>query len=222
MIRPQPCSWFEIMVARDDAFIALEALAAAGCIEVEWHQADAPGAAMPQDLLKKYNALARKFRPYWPRPATILEAERRAPADALSAGVAVLQAWASAAEDPVARLQQAEAEAAELELAATALREMADSRIDFSALARADHGVTAALFALPLGVDIDLPEDTITRFAALATEQLLLVIGPPEAVERIGRSVAEVNGRRARFPDWLQPSAAATLMVAERFTERRA
>ena len=223
MIRPQPCSWFEIMVARDDAFIALEALAAAGCIEVEWHQADAPGAAMPQDLLKTYNALARKFRPYWPRPATILEAERRAPADALSYGVSVIQAWATTAEDPIVRLQQAEAEAAELELAATALREMADSRIDFSALARADHGVTGALFALPLGVDVDVPEDTITRFAALASEQLLLVIGPPEAVERIGRAVAEVNGRRARFPDWLQPSAAANLsMVAERRAERQA
>jgi len=31
----------------------------------------------------------------------------------------------------------------------------------------ADHGVTAALFALPLGVEIELPQDTITRFAAL-------------------------------------------------------
>jgi V/A-type H+/Na+-transporting ATPase subunit I len=223
MIRPQPCSWFEIMVARDDAFIALEALAAAGCIEVEWHQAEAPGAAMPQDLLKSYNALARKYRPYWPVPATILEAERRAPADALSSGVTILQAWATAADGLIAQLQQAEAEAAELELAATALREMADSRIDFSALARADHGVTAALFALPLGVEVDVPEDTITRFASLATEQLLLVIGPPEAVERIGRAVAEVNGRRARFPDWLQPSAAANLsMVAERRAERQA
>jgi len=58
----------------------------------------------------------------------------------------------------------------ELELAAAALREMADSHIDFAALARADHGVTAALFALPLGVEIELPQDTITRFAALASE----------------------------------------------------
>ncbi len=45
MIRPQPCAWFEIMVGRDDAFIALEALAAAGCIEVEWHQTEAPAPA---------------------------------------------------------------------------------------------------------------------------------------------------------------------------------
>ena len=223
MIRPQPCSWFEIMVARDDAFIALEALAAAGCIEVEWHQTEAPGAAMPQDLLKTYNTLARKYRPYWPPPATTLEAERRAPANALASGVASLQTWAAAADGAIVRLQQAESEAAELELAAAALREMADSRIDFAALARADHGVTAALFALPLGVEVDVPDDTITRFAALASERLLLAIGPPEAIETIGRAVAEVNGRRARFPDWLQPSAEANLsMVAERRAQARA
>ena len=84
MIRPQPCTWFEIMIGRDDAFIALEALAAAGCIEVEWHQTEAPGAAMPQDLLKDFNALARKYRPYWPHAASALAAERRAPVDALA------------------------------------------------------------------------------------------------------------------------------------------
>ena len=133
-----------------------------------------------------------------------------------------LQQWAAAADALIVQLQQVEAEAAELDLAAAALREMAESRIDFSALARANHGVTAALFALPQGVEIDVPEDTITRFAALATERLLLAIGPPEAIERIGRSVAEVNGRRARFPDWLQPSAAANLsLVAARRAERQ-
>jgi V/A-type H+-transporting ATPase subunit I len=217
MIRPQPCTWFEIMVGRDDAFIALEALAAAGCIEVEWHQTEAPGAGMPQDLLKDFNALARKYRPYWPPAASALAAERRAPADALADGLRTARAWAADADTVIARLQGAEAEAAELELAAAALREMAESHIDFAALARADHGVTAALFALPLGVEIELPQDTITRFAALASERLLLAIGAPEDIEAIGRAAAEVNGRRARFPDWLQPSAAANLsLVADK------
>ncbi len=222
MIRPQPCTWFEIMVGRDDAFIALEALAAAGCIEVEWHQTEAPDAGMPQDLLKDFNALARKYRPYWPRAASALAAERRAPADALGDGLRTARAWAADADTVIARLQGAEAEAAELELAAAALREMAESHIDFAALARADHGVTAALFALPLGVEIELPQDTITRFAALASERLLLAIGAPEDIEAIGRAVGEVNGRRARFPDWLQPSAAANLsLVADKFSEKQ-
>jgi V/A-type H+-transporting ATPase subunit I len=222
MIRPQPCTWFEIMVARDDAFIALEALATARCIEVEWHQTEVPGAGLPQDLLKDFSALARKYRPYWPSAATTLAAERRAPADALADGLRTARAWAADGDAVIARLQAAEAEATELELAAAALREMADSRVDFAALARADHGVTAALFALPLGVEIDLPENTITRFAAVAGERLLLAIGAPDDIEAIGRAAAEVNGRRARFPDWLQPSASANLtLVAGKLAEIR-
>lgn len=223
MIRPQPCAWFEILVGQDDAFVALEALAAAGCVEVEWHQAEAPGAAMPQDLLKEFNTLARKYRPYWPSAATVRAAERRSPAQALAEGIAVARTWAAQADSTIGRLQAAEAEAAELELAAAALREMAESRVDFAALARADHGVTAALFALPMGVEIDLPQDAITRFATVGNERLLLAIGAPEAIEALARAVAEVNGRRARFPDWLQPSATANLsLVAEKRAAKQA
>jgi len=223
MIRPQPCSWFEILVGQDDAFIALEGLAAAGCVEVEWHQTEAPGAAMPPELLKEFNTLARKYRPYWPSAATVRAAERRSPAQALAEGIAVARTWAVQADSTIGRLQSAEAEAAELELAAAALREMAESRVDFAALARADHGVTAALFALPMGVEIDLPQDAITRFATVGNERLLLAIGAPEAIEAISRAVAEVNGRRARFPDWLQPSASANLsLVAEKRAAKQA
>ena len=112
-------------------------------------------------------------------------------------------------------MQISEAEAAELDLAAEALRELAESRIDFAALAQASNGITAALFALPPGVDIDVPPDTIARFATTASERLLLALGAPEAIEAIARAVAEVNGRRARFPDWLQPSANANLALVE-------
>jgi len=214
MIRPQPCQWFEIMVAQDDAYLALEALATAACAEVEWHQTEVPQSGSQQQL-KEFAALARKYRPYWPALVRSHAIERRAPAQVLAEGIEAVRAWAGPAEPVIDRLQAAEAEAAELELAASALREMADSRIDFAALARASNGITAALFALPPGVDIDLPADTIARFAALAGERLLLTLGPPAAIEAIARAVAEVNGRRARFPDWLQPSATANLSLVE-------
>ena len=215
MIRPQPCSWFEIVIGQDDAFIALESLAAAGCAEVEWHETKAPGSTIPPELLKEFSTLARTYRPYWPPPTTAHRAERRAPAQALADGISVARAWAVQADEVVRDLQIAEAEAAELELAATALREMAESRIDFTALAQASNGITAALFALPPGVDIDVPPDTIARFATTASERLLLALGAPEAIEAIARAVSEVNGRRAHFPDWLQPSAKANLALVE-------
>ncbi len=220
MIRPEPARWFEIVVARDDAFIALEALAAAGCVEIEWHGApEARAAAAMSELLKAYHALAQRYRPYWPPAATQLAAERRAPADAMAAALAALRAWAAAAEESIGALQRCEARLAELALAEAALRELAASRIDFAALAQARNGVIASLFALPAGVDIEVPEDVLMRAADVPPERLLLVVGPPESIEAMARAVAEANGRRARFPDWLQPTAAANLA---RVRQRRA
>ena len=70
MIRPQSARWFEIVVARDDAFIALEALAASGCVEIET-RADAPvaPAGATAAALSAYGALAARYRPYWPAAA---------------------------------------------------------------------------------------------------------------------------------------------------------
>lgn len=186
MIRPEPAHWFEIIVARDDAFIALEALAAAGCVEIEWHGApEARAAAAMSELLRDYNALAQRYRPYWPPPATQLPAERRAPTDAIAAALAALRAWAAAAEDSIGALQRCEARLAELALAEAALRELAASRIDFAALAQAKSGVVASLFALPAGVDVEVPDDVLMRSADV----------PPAA------PATRAIGRRGRVDD---------------------
>lgn len=220
MIRPQPARWFEIVVARDDAFTALESLASAGCVEVEWHETDRlPGASgAPAEMLKEVTELARTYRPYWPAPAVRLAAEHRAPSDVLASAVATLRAWARDADPLIARIQVAESSARELALAEAALREMATTSLDFAALAAAEHGVAAGLFALPAGVEIELPLAVLARTAALPSERLLLVVGARETIEDIARMVAEVNGRRARFPDWLQPTAQANI---ERVSARK-
>ena len=184
MIRPQPCRWFEVVVARDDAFIALEALAGAGTAEIEWHTRDsiAEQTGRPDEALKRYAALAQRYRPYWPAPATHREAESKAPADALAAALAGLTAWSQAAEPLVATLQAAEAQLAELTLAESALAELAGSNIDFSLLGQARNGVSAALFALPRGVDAPVPEDLLVRTVDLVNERLLLAVGPAESI----------------------------------------
>lgn len=221
MIRPRPCRWFEVVVARDDGFVALEALASAASAEIEWHTRGALAAqdAPPADLLKRYGQLAQRYRPYWPQPAAHRAAERKAPADALADALTALAGWAKEAEPLVAQIQLTEAQLAELSLAREALRELADSPIDLSQLAQANHGVIAALFAIPQGVDVTLPDDLLVRSADLATERLVLAVGAEEQIEALARTVVEANGRRARFPDWLAPSAQANL---ERITTQSA
>ena len=218
MMRPLPTRWFEIVVARDDAFIALEALAAAGCVEIEWHPSTAAADPLRSaELLKDFAELARRYRPYWPPAALRLSAERRAPLDAMTGALQTLAQWSAAMETTIVALQRAEAQQRELRLTADALRAMADARIDFSQLAQASHGVVASVFALPPRAALATPQDVLTREAVLPSERLVLAIGPVASIESMARAAAEVNGRRARFPDWLQPTAEANLaLVAQR------
>jgi V/A-type H+-transporting ATPase subunit I len=215
MLRPHPTHWFEIIAARSDAFLTLESLAAAGCVEVEWHETDRlPGASgTPAELLKQFDDLARRYRAYWPASATRLAPERRAPSDALAGAIADLQGWAHAA-DPLIRHQQAiESRVTELTLTAHALREMADSTIDFEALAHARHGVIAALLALPIDAQVELPVNVLARVVSLPNERLVVAVGEPALVEAAAGMVVEAGGRRAHFPDWLQPTAQANIAL---------
>jgi V/A-type H+-transporting ATPase subunit I len=220
MIRPHPCAWFEVVVARDDAFIALESLAGAGSAEIEWHARDSISgqSGKPDELLRRHAALAQRYRPYWPVPAAQREAQAKAPLDALADAVAGLETWAREAEPLVTTIQARESQLAELTLAGRVLAELAGSPIDFSLLGKASNGVTAALFAMPVGAETPVPEDLLLRTVDLAAERLMLAVGPVESIETLGRAVSEANGRRARFPDWLAPSAQANLELID---ERR-
>ena len=217
-LRPRAARWFEVVAARDDAFLALEALANAGCVEIEWHAAadTAPGTG-PGGVaarLKAFSRLARRYGRYWPPAEVHLGADARAPADALAAGIDALIAWAREAEPVIAQLQQGESASRDLELADQALAALADSSLDFSLLAQAQRGaavgVTTALFALPAEAAVTVPDEVLTRQASVGKETLMLAVGPPAALDAMAARIVEANGRRARFPDWLQPSARAS------------
>ena len=86
MLRPRPTRWFEILAARDDATLVLEALARTGAVELEARS----GAALPADpaevtpLLAQFLELSARYRAYWPDAAGLpaLGLPRGAGADA--------------------------------------------------------------------------------------------------------------------------------------------
>jgi|GEM_PF-223378 len=216
-LRPRRARWFEVVVARDDAFLALEALAGAGCIEIEWHAtegllASTPAAAAAQ--LRQYTDLARRYGRFWPPARIQLGADARAPVDALAQALATLSDWAQAAEPAIAELQSNAASRSDLELADRALAALADGHLDFELLAQSQRsgavGVSAALFALPADAALALPDEVLTRQANVGAETLLIAVGAPAAIDSLARAVIEANGRQARFPDWLQPTAQAS------------
>jgi V/A-type H+-transporting ATPase subunit I len=222
VIRPQAARWFEILVARDDAFIALEALAATGAVEIEWHRSTPAqdAAAQANRLLRDYGVLARRYRAYWPAPR-LRATTRVAPADALAGAVGAIGAWSAEADPVIARLQDAETEIAQLDTVARVMTQLRGAPIDFSAIGQPGGRLLACVFVYPKGARLSLPSSVLLHPLDLGEETYLLAVGAPETIEPLTQEVAAANGRRVRVPEWLRPSAEENLaLIAERRVAR--
>ena len=218
MIRPEAARWFEILVARDDAFVALEALAMTGTVEIEWRRGtpQQEDAAQVNRLLREYGVLSRRYRAYWPA-ARLRATTRVAPADALAGAIATIDAWSGEADPVIARLQDAETEIAQLDTVAQVMERLRGAPIDFSAIGQPGGRVVACVFVYPKGARLSLPSSVLLHPIDIEEETLLLAVGAPETIEPLGQEVAAANGRRAQVPEWLRPSADENLaLIAER------
>jgi V/A-type H+-transporting ATPase subunit I len=221
MIRPQPARWFEILAARDDATLVLEALAATGEVELE----PASSAGLPatlaevQPLLAQFAELAQRYAPYWPPGAHTPSPFPEPPATTLARALAHLRAFAADAESLITALQDIAAERAQLDVWSRAVAAMRDSPLDFARLAAAGPIVAARLFALPAGTAAEFPDGALVRRVTTSAGPVALAVGSPETLREADARVAAAKGRACDAPAWLAGDAAAT---AARIEERRA
>jgi V/A-type H+-transporting ATPase subunit I len=219
MLRPRPARWFEILAARDDATLVLEALARTGAVELEARS----GAGVPAELsdvmplLTQFLDLAARYRAYWPAPADCAPSPfPEAPAAALQRSLATVRAWADDAEPVIRALQRGEAEAAELRRWQQVLAALAASALATTALAAAGPLVKLRLFVLPAGTDAaavltPAPAGLEVLACALPIDGApqLLVAGAPAALQALAQRVSTLKGSSHEVPGWLQADAAA-------------
>lgn len=220
MLRPRPARWFEVLTARDDATLVLEALARTGAVELDAR----PGAGLPADpdtvqpLRARFAALATRHAAYWPdaadcRPSRFPEA----PVPALAQALETLQAWAEDAEAPIRALQQAEADAAEWRLWSQVLAVRGATEPDLRALARAGPLVQVRLFLLPPGTPASALRAALPAGAqALCSVQqvgasaAMLVAATPSTLHALARRASALKGSSHEPPAWLVEASGPT------------
>ena len=191
MLRPRPARWFEVLAARDDATLVLEALARTGSVELEARGSAALpavlGDVMP--LLAQYGELASRLQPYWPAPSTCAPSPfPEPPVAALQRCLASIRAWASDAEPLIESLQRREAEREELRVWQRVLPALASDALLSARWTDAGPWLGVRLFVLPP----ETAADEALATGALAPEAVaaqvmvddrihLLVTGRPEA-----------------------------------------
>jgi V/A-type H+-transporting ATPase subunit I len=230
MLRPRPARWFEVLAARDDATLVLEALARTGSVELEARGSTSLpavlGDVMP--LLAQYGDLATRYQPYWPassgcHPSPFPDA----PVAALQRSLAAIRAWAAEAEPLIQSLQRREAEREELGVWQRVLPALASDALLSARWTEAGPWLGVRLFVLPPETTADeaLASGEPTP-AAVAARVLvegrahLLVTGRPAALEAMAHTVAKLRGRGYEVPDWLRSDTARDeAIVTKRLAE---
>ena len=219
MLRPRPARWFEILAARNDATLLLEALARTGAVELEARTgAGVPaelGSVMP--LLTQFLDLSARYRAYWPAPADCRpSAFPEAPAETLQRCLAAIRAWALEAEPIIRTLQRAEAQTAELKIWQRVLAALAPRTLDIAQLTTAGPVLQVRLFVLPPGSATDaalMPGapglDLLASSLSIDDAPHLLMAGAPAALQAMAQRVSTQKGSSHEVPGWLQSDMAA-------------
>ena len=214
MLRPRPARWFEILAARDDATLVLEALARTSAVELEPRGSAGLPAALADvlPLLAQYLDLAARYRAYWPladacRPSAFPEA----PVAALQRSLAAIRAWAQESEPVILALQRCESEREELRLWEPLLDALGQRALDPAVLADAGPWLRVRLFVLPPGSEVEpAPQGGAGRLETLACKlevggaTHLLVAGPPQALQAMAQVVTTQKGSAHPVPTWLE------------------
>ena len=222
MLRPHPARWFEILAARDDATLVLEALARTGAVELEVRcKASRTGSTTEIGelipLLAQFHELSARYQAYWPSSQTCRpSAFPEAPVATLRRCLATLRAWAQDAEPVIRALQRAKAEAGELQLWQRVLVALASSSLDPSHLVAAGPLLQVRLFVFPVGTETEaaLPLgtpglETLASTLQIADMPHLLVAGRSEALQAMAQRVTTLKGSSHEVPGWLQADASA-------------
>ena len=210
MIRPHPARWFELLVARDDATLALEALAGTGAVELEARPTAVLPAALAdiRPLLRQFAELSLRYHAYWPANHYPASPFPEAPLITLERSLACIRAWASDAEPVIQQLQRGESERLELSRWRRVLEAMAESNVDFAQTVNAGPLLQVRLFVFPPESEPAMPPGPLVRHFVAEGWQYALAVGTAEALQPLAQQAVLLKGQAHVVPPWLRTDKA--------------
>ena len=206
MMRPRPARWFEVLVAREDCAMLLEALAATGLIELETRSA----AELPpyfeevRPLLQQFSDFGRRYQHYWPASGLQPSAVQDAPGKILASVLERLRAWANEAEPTIRRLQLLASERAELELWRSILDAMESTTMQLSQLSAAGPLLRAAVVELPKDAEPHFLPAALMLRVEHAQSVFFIIVASPTDLEAVSAQVTALKGRMHPIAPWLK------------------
>ena len=217
-LRSTSAQWFELLTSREELGAALDCLARTRSVQLQAYSRSESRLPLGdlRRVLDDFEALARRFRPWWPAATRCVIDTEHALLEAPAAALERLRAWSGAAEPIVAELESLQIESDEL--AALERLRLAGGH----ALPRLDRLATAGpvlasrIYVLPAGTPaLSLPPALIHQLWTpdpAAGDSYLLAIGPRDEMSELDTLLAARKVHRLALPEGL-PQAADELQA---------
>jgi len=209
MLRPASTRWFEVLCPRAESVRTVTTLASTGTIEIEVRPR-APSELPVQHLaegLNEYQALAQRYGRYWARGRLHQRVLVEAPSVVLDRALARISAWRREADPLIDILQDSEEELTRLKWLARIIEEIAESPLDFGAVARSGPILGTFCAILPREAGLNLPDWAIRRSVPWEQERCFMLLGPRDRLDQLKLLVQSAKGRIIERPPWLTGDA---------------
>lgn len=201
-MRPVPARWFEAIAARDELARLAESLARSGAVEIESEAAEPERSEQAvSTLLREYEALSRRYGPYWPGSEPAAQGSAGPPLVVLGKALETLHAWSAKADPLIAELEKLDEERADLLLLSELLDAARSDLPDLVELVAAGPRLATRLFALPRAKAEALDLLILGRHVVGPRHGFLFVVGTTDAIERTERAMSEQHARRIVVPE---------------------
>lgn len=213
MLRSASTRWFEVLCARAESIRTVSALASTGAVEIELRgrvQTELPVQHLAEGLAE-LQALSRRYGRYWTRGRLRQRALVEAPTVILERALARIAAWRREADALIDLLQEAEEELTRLKWLGQIIEKIAESPLDFGAVARSGPVLGTFCAILPRDAALQVPDWAIPRSVPWELERCYLFLGPVTQMGQLKLQVQAAKRRIIERPPWLAGDAGDSL-----------
>lgn len=205
MMRPAPARWFEVLCARDDVSLLLEALGKTAAVELE----ATDGIGMPAEWaalspgLAEFHGWQARCGEFWP-PASVASTCPDTPQRTLQRALAAVQSWGRSCEADIAALQQLARERRELTLWLAAIQAWQAQARQTPVLTEGASALIGSWLVEPGAATLTLDEYGLARELELADgRKLWLLLADHGRISTLKAALAAAHGTLLPCPRWL-------------------
>jgi V/A-type H+-transporting ATPase subunit I len=195
MLRPASTRWFEVLCPRAESVRTVAALARTRSIEIEVRErapSELPVLHLAEDL-SAYQALAQRYGRYWARGRLFHRVLAEPPSVVLRRALHLIAAWRREADPLIDILQEGEEELTRLKWLAQIIEKIAESPLDFGAVARSGPVLGTFCAILPRDAKLALPDWALPRSVPWELERCYMFLGPRDRLAK-----RKMGGRRKK------------------------